>query len=269
MKRRLRRSILGAFLLLAAVPGFAGIHYKSLAQTEGAEQAGAIRAEGWVSGDNAKVTFVESAGNPILKEGSFLLTKDGGKTLYLVNPKEKTYAEWSLQGMLGSVGAVMNGIGPLLKVQYSEPKVEKLLDEDGGTVAGLPTRHYKVRTSYSMTVKVLGMSNNTDVVNEQDIWATSRLQDTGLGVWLRTGSPRTGNAEFDKRFLAAEAGKFQGFPLKMITVSTSTAKKGNRTTTTRSTMEVTQLDADAAIPASTFEIPTGFERTEIMAVPTP
>jgi len=260
------RSILGtALFLILSVPCFAGIHYKSVTKTEAAsaQGSGEIQAEGWVSGNNAKVTFVASSGNPVLKEGTYLITKDGGKTLYLVNPTEKTYAEWSLEGMLGTVGAVMNSLGPLLKIQFSEPKVEKVLEEDGGTVAGLPTRHYKLHTSYTMSVKVLGMGNTTDVVSDQDIWTTARLQDVGLGVWLRAEPPRTGNAEFDK-LLAADAVKFQGFPLKMVTVNTSTSKRGNRTNTTRSTMEVTQLDTSAAVPASTFEIPVGYEKTEIM-----
>jgi len=266
VKRQLGRSILATALFLAvAVPCSAGIHYKAVTKTEG-PQNGDVQAEGWVSGDNAKVAFVESAGNPVLKQGMYLVTKDGGKTLFLVNPEEKTYAEWSLQGLLGTVGAVMNGLGPLLKIQFSPPKVEKILEEDGGTIAGFPTRHYKLRTSYTMTVKVLGMGNTTDVVSDQDVWATSKLQDAGLGVWLRAEPPRTGNQEFDK-LLAAEAVKFEGFPLKMVTVNTSTAKKGNRTQTTRSTMEVTQLDASASVPASAFEIPAGYERTEIMPVP--
>ncbi|HEV8578602.1 MAG TPA: DUF4412 domain-containing protein [Thermoanaerobaculia bacterium] len=267
--RQLVRSIAGAALFLAvSVPCFAGIHYKSVTKTQGdaAAQNSDIQVEGWVAGDNAKVTFVESSGNPVLQKGSYLVTKDGGKTLLLVNPEEKTYAEWSLQGMLGTVGAIMNGMGPLLKIQFSEPKVEKLLEEDGGAIVGLPTRHYKTRTSYTMTVRVLGMGNTTDVVSEQDIWATSKLQDVGLGVWLRAEPPRTGNADFDK-MIAAGAVKFQGFPLKMVTVNTSTAKKGNRTTTTRSTMEVTQLDTNAAVPASAFEIPAGYEKTEIMPMP--
>jgi hypothetical protein len=88
----------------------------------------------------------------------------------------------------------------------------------------------------------------------------------GLGVWLRAAPPRTGNAEFDK-LIAAEAVNLQGFPLKMVTVNTSTAKKGNRTTTTRSTMEVTQVDTNAAVPAAAFEIPAGYEKTEIMPAP--
>lgn len=261
--KQLGRSILGAALFLSlSVPGFAGIHYKAVTKTEG-PQNGDIQVEGWVSGDNAKVAILESAGNPVLQQDAYLVTKDGGKTLYLVNPKDKTYAEWNLQGLLGTVGAVMNGLGPLLKIQFSEPKVEKLGEEDGGTVAGLPTRHYKLRTSYSMSVKVLGMGNTTDVVSDQDVWATSKLQDVGLGVWLRAEPPRTGNAEFDK-LIAAEAVKPQGFPLKMITVNTSTSKRGNRTQTTKSTMEVTQLDTSASVPASAFEIPAGYEKTEIM-----
>ena len=269
MKQQLVRSILGtALLLAAAVPSSAGIHYKAVTKTEAPDQRGSgqIQAEGWVSGDNAKVVFVESSGNPVLEKGTYLLTKDGGKTLFLVNPEEKTYAEWSLQGMLGTVGAIMQGMGPLLKIQFSQPKVEKLAEEDGGTIAGLPTRHYKLRTSYSMTVKVLGMGNTSDVVSEQDVWATPKLQDLGLGVWLRAEPPRTGNEEFDK-LIAAEAVKFEGFPLKMVTVNTTTSKKGNRAQTTRSTMEVTQLDANAAVPASTFEIPAGYEKTELLAVP--
>jgi uncharacterized protein DUF4412 len=266
VKQLVRSTLCAALFLVLAVPCFAGIHYKAVTKTQdAAAKNGEIQVEGWVSGDNAKVAFVESSGNPMTQEGTFLITKDGGRTLYLVNPKEKTYAEWDLQGMLGMVGGIMSGMGPLLKVQFSEPKVEKILEEDGGTVAGLPTRHVKLRTSYTMTVKVFGMGNTTDVVSEQDIWATTKLQDPALGVWLRAEPPRTGNAEFDK-LIAAEAGKFQGFPLKMVTVSTSTQKKGNKTTTTRSTMEVTQIDTSASVPASAFEIPAGYEKVELLPV---
>ena len=100
--------------------------------------------------------------------------------------------------MLGAVGAVMNGMGPLLKIQFTDLKSDKVSDEDGGLVAGLPTRHYKFHTTYTMTIKVLGMGNTANVVSDQDVWATTRLTDVGLGVWLRAEPPRTGNAEFDK-----------------------------------------------------------------------
>jgi hypothetical protein len=263
--RRLTLAFIAAALVLAAAPCSAGIHYKSATKTwsEGANaRSSDIQAEGWVAGEKAKVAFLESNGNPVARQGTYMVTKDGGKTLYLVNPQDKTYAQWDLQGMLGVVGAVMNGMGPLLRIQFSDPKTEKLAEEDGGLVAGVPTRHYKYRTSYTMTVKVLGMGNTANVVSEQDIWATTKATDAGLGVWLRAEPTRTGNKEFDK-LLTSSAAKFQGFPLKVVTVSTSTQQKGNKQTVTHSTMEVTQLDAGASVPASTFEIPAGYKETQI------
>jgi hypothetical protein len=266
--RKLTLSLLSAALLLAAVPCFAGIHYKSVTRTE-AEGAkarnGDVRAEGWVAGEKAKVAFLESNGNPMAQQGTYIVTKDGGKTLYLVNPKDKTYAEWSLQGLLGTVGAIMNGMGPLLKVQFSDLKASKVAEEDGGTVLGVSTRHYKFHTTYTMSIKVFGLGNTANVVSDQDVWATTRLTDIGLGVWLRAEPPRTGNAEFDK-LLAAQAGKYEGFPLKVVTTSTSTQQKGNKSTTSHTTVEVTELDRNASVPASAFEIPAGYK--EIQMVPT-
>jgi hypothetical protein len=220
-----------------------------------------MEVEGWVSSDMARVEFKESD-NPVVKGGAYLITKDGGKTIYLVDPQEKTYAKWDLQAMLGLAGAVMQGMGPLLKMEFSDPKVEKLLDEDGGTVAGQPTRHTRYRTSYGMKVKVLGMGNESNVVTEQDIWSTDRLQDVGLGIWLRSDPVRTGNPQFDK-LIAAEVEKTRGFPLKTVTVSTTTPKKGNKTTS-RSTMQVTELDTSADVAAASFEIPAGYQETQLL-----
>ncbi|HEY0557720.1 MAG TPA: DUF4412 domain-containing protein [Thermoanaerobaculia bacterium] len=257
-----------AAFVLAAAPGFAGIHYKSVSRTESEgsrARSSDVQAEGWVAADKAKIVFLESHDNPVAQQGTYLLTKDGGRTLYLVNPKDQTYAKWSLQGMLGTIGAVMNGMGPLLKIQFSDLKADKVAEEDGGKILGLPTRHTRFRTTYVASVKVLGMGSTSNVVSEQEVWSTTSLADPGLGVWLRAEPPRTGNTEFDK-LITSQAGHIQGYPLKMVTVTTNTAQKGNRTTTTRSTMEVTQIDTSAAVPASTFEIPAGYKETQIEPV---
>lgn len=263
--RRAVHSIVGiAILLAAAVPCSAGIRYKAVTKTEVDSGRGnsTVEVEGWVSGDNAKVVFLQSGGNPITKKGAYMLTKNGGKTLYLVDPEEKTYSEFDLSALLGTMGAVMNGMGPMLKIQFTDPKVEKISEGDGGALLGLPTKHSKHKTSYSMTVKVFGMGNASDVVQEQDVWTTTALADAGLGVWLRAEPPKTGNTEFDK-LLASETGRYSGFPLKMTTVSTTTQKKGNKQQVTRQTMEVTQIDTKASVPDSTFEIPAGYEETQL------
>lgn len=259
---KFQRSVLSVLLLLAAAaPSWAGIHYKAVTTNQDARSKETkMQVEGWVSGDNAKVVFQDS-NNPMAQEGAYLITKDGGRTIYLVDPKEKTYMKWDIEAMLGMAGAVIEGMGPLLKMEFTEPKVEKLAQGDGGTIHGLPTQHSKYRTSYSMKVRVMGMGQESQIVSEQDIWSTTKLADPALGVWLRKNPPKLGNEQFD-RLIKAEMEKVSGYPLKTVTVTTTTDKKG-RQSTSRSTMEVTQLDMNANVPANSFEIPAGYEETQM------
>lgn len=263
--RKTSSIVLGAALFVAAAPAFAGIHYKSVTKSEGPrEQANEVQAEGWVAGDKARVEFKDSTSrNPMTQKGTYLLTKDGGKTLYLVNPEEKTYGTLDLSAMLGTVGSVMTGMGPLLKIQFSEPQVEKIADEDGGKVAGMPAHHTKYRTTYTTTVKVLGMGRSSAVVTEQDFWTTTKVVDPGMGVWLRAEPVRTGNADFD-RLLTAEKYKLQGFPLKMVTVTTNTDSKNGKVTTSHNSMEVTEIQTSATVPAGSFELPAGYKETQMV-----
>jgi hypothetical protein len=263
--RKTNSIVLGAALFVAAAPAFAGIHYKSTTKPEGPRgRDSEVQAEGWVAGEKARVEFKESTNpSPATQKGTYLLTKDGGKTIYLVNPQEKTYGVMDLSALLGAVGTVMNGMGPLLKIQFSEPKVEKMLDEDGGKVAGLAAHHTKYRTSYTTTVKVLGMGRSSNVVTEQDFWTTTKVADPGMGVWLRAEPPRTGNADFD-RLITAEKYKLQGYPLKMVTVTTNTDAKNGKVTTTHSSMEVTELETGASVPAGSFEIPAGYKEAQMV-----
>jgi uncharacterized protein DUF4412 len=249
-------------ILAGAVPARAGLRYQAVTTSEGrAGRGNEMKVEGWVSGDKARVEFKES-GNPMAKSGTYILTKDGGKTLYLVNPEEKTYAQWDLNAMLGMVGGIMNGMGPILKLEFSDPKFEKISEEDGGTLLGFPTRHYKFRTSYSMKMRVLGFGNASDTVTDQEVWATTKFADPGLKVWLRSEPPKTGNEQFDK-LIAAEAEKqrVSGFPLK--SVSTTTTTQRGKQTVTHYALEVTQLETKP-VPDASFEIPAGYKETQML-----
>lgn len=262
---KLATLVAAVLLALAAAPAFAGIHYKATTRMENPQARGNnndMQVEGWAAGDKARVEFRESS-NPLMKKGSYLISKDGGKTIYLVSPEDKTYAAWDVAAMLGTMGGIMNGMGPLLKFEVSNPKVEKSLDEDGGTLLGLPTRHLRYRTSYTMTMKIFGRGNTSDVVIDQDVWATQKLPDPALGVWLRANPPRTGNEQIDK-LITAQSGKIEGIPLKTVSVSTSTDQKRGQKTVTRTTMEVTQLDTAATVTPSSFEIPAGYKETEML-----
>jgi hypothetical protein len=247
--------------LACAMPAVAGIHYKSRSFQEGkgASKQMDMTVESWVDGDNAKILFTESK-NDLMGKDSYLVTTDGGKIIYLVDPKEKTYTEWDLDAMMNMFGAVMESMGGMLQMEFSDPEVEKLLEESGGTVVGLPTTHYRYRTAYTMDMKIMGMKRSQSFETVQDIWSTEELADPALGVWLKRDPPSMGNAGIEK-VIAAEMSKMKGFPLKTVQETITTGQKGKQQTTITTT-EVYELDQTTVSP-ETFEIPADYERREM------
>lgn len=251
-------SVLGVVVLLVfAAHSFAGVYYVAQTTAEGGKSAEKqnMIVKAWASGDSGKVVFEESE-NPMMGKGTYIITKDGGKTMFLVDPKEKTYMKWDLDSMMGLLGGAMK----MMNLKFTDPKVEFLGEEPGGLVAGIPTTRYSYRTSYAMSMSFMMMKKNSRVMKDEEIWAATKLADAALGIWLRKAPPKTGNEDMDK-LIKAEMGKVQGFPLKRKTVTTSTDEKDKKEVTTI-TMEVTELQM-VPVPDSTFEIPSDYKETSL------
>jgi hypothetical protein len=259
----MKHSIATALLaVLLAAPALAGMTYESTTTIKGPQGDQVIRTEGWVEGDNAKVVF-EQSDNPLFTEGGYLLTTDGGRTLLMVNPKEKTYMPFDIGQLAGMAGAMMQGLGGMVKMSFTNHRIEKLVEEPGGQLLGHDTTHYRFRTSYDMEIRVMGMGQASANETVTDTWATTSLADPGFGAWLRRDPPKTGIADLDALIAAEVSQGVSGVPLKMVSVTTSKDKKKGKTQTTTTTMEVTSL-REQAIPGGTFQIPAGYERVEML-----
>jgi hypothetical protein len=252
-------------LFVLAAPGWAGTYYEATTTVATGQRGGDSRmvVHGWVEGDRARVEFRDS-NNPMVGKGNYLITTDGGKTLFMVDPKEKTYMAWDLGAMAGALGSMMQAAGGMVNIEFRDHKLERLSQEAGPRMLGHPTTHYRFRTAYTTEVKVFRMGQETRTETLQEVWATTALTDAGFGAWLRNEPPRTGIAGLDE-MLRNEMGTTEGFPLKMVSTSTNTDKKGKQSTST-TTMEVTVL-REEPVPASMFAIPEGYERTEIPTFP--
>ncbi|MCB1032704.1 MAG: DUF4412 domain-containing protein [Acidobacteria bacterium] len=253
----MKKTILLAFLIscLALAGGAsAGVYYE--AKTTVDNGPGSMLVHAWIDGENARIEMIESD-NPMMKDGTYMITRDAGKTLYLVNPKEETYSEWDLSAMMNLV----EGMSGLVSMEFSEPEVEKLDEKDGGTIAGYSTRYYKYRTSYDMQMKILGMKRNMSSVSLQELWLSDDLDQPAMTVWLRKGA-RSGDGSLD-RLIAAEMEKVKGFPLKTVTVSSSVGGKKGKETTSTTTMEVTTL-RNESVDAKRFEIPSDYRRVDLL-----
>ncbi len=235
-----------------AVAG-SGVYYRAVTEVD--KGPGSSTVDAWVEGEKARIEFVQSS-VPMIDKGSYLVTRDAGKTLFLVNPKDETFSKWDLQAMLQAAGQVIEGMGGMVQMEFSDPQVENLGEQDGGTLVGLATRQHSFRTAYTIKVKVLGMKRRSTIESEQQIWASSDLDMPAMAVWLRTDQP-TGNEDLDK-IIAAEYKQVTGFPVKTVTVTTTRDKKG-REQTSRSVMEVTELRQGEELATTSFEVPAGYD----------
>lgn len=245
--------------VLIAASASAGIYYEAKTTAQGGRGADAQRAtvKAWVDDDNAKVEFVET-GNPLLSAGGYMLTRDGGETMYFVNPKDKTYAKYDVKAMMQFAG----GMTKMVNLKITNPRVEKLEERPGGVVLGMPATYYKFRTTYGSSMSVMGFKSESQTETVQEMWVVSELLGRAFGTWLRKEPPSMGDPEMDK-LIALEMGKVQGVPLKMVTTSTVTESKKGRTETTTVTMEVTKLEK-VPVPESTFVIPANYTETQLM-----
>ncbi len=254
--------IVAAALLCVAGSASAGVYYEAVTTTEGKGGGmGDVTVHAWVDGDMAKVEFTES-GNPLMGPGSYLLTRNGGKTIYLVNPSEKTYAEWNMEAMMNMAGGAMKMAKGMMNMKFTDPDVEKVGEEPGGSMLGMPTTHYTYRTTYAMEMKFMGMHQKNTTVQDQEIWSTTALDMPAMGIWLKDSGPKTGDEQLDT-LIQAEMDKVKGFPLKQVTVTTTTDEKKGKSQTSTTTMEVTKLEK-TSVPASTFVIPPTYTETSLV-----
>ncbi len=248
---------------LAALPAAADIRYTTRTSSGGDTPNSQMNmvAEGWVDGERAQIYFRESS-NPWMKTGTYLYTPDAGRTLFLVDPEQKTYSEWDLEAILRFAGSVLRGMGPLLKFEVQDPEVKLVSEGPGPALLGLPTTEYELHSSYTMLVKVLGFKNQQSIREVSQIVTTTALPDMALAVWLRNDPPKTGHDGIDqlaeRTWTATE-----GVTLKMRTESTVTGKKGKQQSSWTEFV-VTELDANAGGPPDGYGYPESYTRTSMM-----
>src|SRR5947199_4831626 len=98
-----------AALLLAAAPLFGGTTYDFHSETTGMQQ---ISIDGNVAVDGANARMNVTRGDGMLfKDGSIVLSRDGGKTIDIFDPASKTYFELTVDQMTAGIAGTMKNAG--------------------------------------------------------------------------------------------------------------------------------------------------------------
>ena len=251
---------LGLAMLIASITT-AGIRYEST--TRSVDEDGDVQqvyiVTSWVDGDRARIEFQEAKGGPVPDE-AYMITTDGGATMYMVNPEEQSYMEWNLDRMFQTLGDLQQASGGMVSMDFSDTSAEYQGSSPGGPILGYDTTKHAMKSAFTMEVKVFGMKQSTTVRTETEAWMTDKLAAPGFGAWLRGTPPRTGDPELDS-MLDGIAAKLDGVVLKSVSNSVMVDNKG-RESRSRSMTEVTSIE-ETDIDPSMFEIPEGYEKVEM------
>jgi hypothetical protein len=208
-----------------------------------------------------RIDFSEST-NPLMGTGTSLVSKDG-QTLYLINPKEKTYSKFDLEEMLKAAGGMMQAMGGMMDIKIENPKATQKRGTQDATIAGFPASHYIVESSYAMKVKVLFMKTNTQVTTRRDLWYTEAFP-IGVKDYFQVRSIKSGFGELDK-LIELETLKIPGVLLKSKSVSESKDEKG-KMTKSYDEFEITAWEK-ASLGADLFEVPAGYKEVPLLGIP--
>ncbi|MFN2441786.1 MAG: hypothetical protein ABR517_03790 [Thermoanaerobaculia bacterium] len=224
---------------------------------QGGEQT-ETSGKGVIEGDRSRVDFTAGTAFPI---GSYIISRKGADQILMIDPKRSVYGEIDLSTM-----ASMLASG---SIEVSGVKTNVTQLPDHPTISGFPTDHYRIETSYRITLKSGPLPLTQDVNTVIEKWTTNAFGDVA-GGFLDRSVLRTGEPNIDK-ILEAEFSKVKGLPLRQIsTVNTvgvgSLARSSDqigyaprRTSVNEILLSNIRVES---VPSSLFEIPAGYRRAD-------
>lgn len=240
----------------------AGIYYEVVTETafeQGSATGGTrMTARAWAEDGNAKLMFAD-AGNGATSEGTWLVTRDGGRSMTLVNPGQQTYSELDLAGLSERVGDMFKSLEGQADIDFGQPQMKKVSEGPGPEILGYETTHAVYETTYEIRIDMQGSSQSIETRIRREQWITDEIEAPPGGLWPGAGTAATGVQGLDAIVSQESALASQGFPLKSVVVTTTTVK--GTTSTTRSTTRVTGLE-ERDIEDAVFDIPSGFSPDE-------
>ncbi len=231
----------------------AGWQFEAETEQKG-EGAGRGRVKGWLDKASARVEFRQSD-REMFPEGSYLLTQDAGKTLYLVEPGKQTYTRVDVE----KFWAMANQFSEAFKLTFEDVVVRKEFEKKGPSILGYKTRHYRFYVSYMMKMNVFGMVNATHTEVVTDVWTAPSIREPAMYLGLGEFAS-TGHEVFDQ-ILTETIRELDGFVLKQM-AKTIVRPPSGETTESVTKMDIVSLKK-GSVPPETFIVPRGFREVEM------
>jgi hypothetical protein len=251
----MKRVLMAVMAVAIAHTAFAGVTFKVESVSTGIRDV-TISGNAIVEGGNARFNVAKGDGT-LFTDSSFVIAKSGGQTIAVVDPSTKSYYELRLDQLSGGLATLLQQLGGMVTFTVAEPKVNVRDLGTGPKMAGYPTAHKTIESSYDLNLNVMGQKTKVGIATFTETWVTDQIPSE-FATFLQMGDFHTGVAEIDK-LMAANAKAIGGFPLKQI--STMRFAQNDATMTTKTTTTVSAIEKkDFAV--SEFAIPAGYVKSK-------
>jgi hypothetical protein len=252
----MHRMILLLAALAVALPLPAGLVYDFQTVTQEGRSSSALKGTAKIEGTNLRMELSEGDG-VIFRNNSIVISEDNGQTLLVLDPAKKEYYRLSMEETFSTLSNLMQGAGSMFEISIDNQKVDARDLGAGETIEGYPTKKYVVHAEYDLNMRMMGMKRSTSIRSETETWVTDRL-DTGGAAFIQQRAFKTGIEDLDS-LIDKHVEAMRGFPLKSVTNMTTTA--GRRTSTSKTTMTVTDV-RETAVAASEFVVPSDYREVD-------
>lgn len=244
-------------LALVSLPSFASIQYDFVQKSttdDVIRPVTDVTGRATIDGARSRIDYV---GGNTYPPGTYVVSTDGARRLYFVDPEKQSYTEFNTSGIPTAL-ATNN-----LKIENFTAKVET--SPERTMIAGVETSHHRITMEYDLTLTVQSIALKQHVKTDIQKWTTDRFPEIDQAFFADPFV--TGNEALDK-LIETEMAKAPGFPMReIITVRTSydvPIRRKVATPNTRTMTRETMITAigEAKSQASMFVVPANFRRAD-------
>jgi hypothetical protein len=96
-----------------------------------------MEVRAWAEGEYGKVEFTRSDSD-LIPAGSHLLTRDGGQTVYQIDPAARTYSVWDMEALFASLGQALKGAEGVVELDFKDVRGAPGRGRQSAAGRGLP-----------------------------------------------------------------------------------------------------------------------------------
>src|SRR3954454_3602530 len=243
LERHMKTILYSVVIVLAALHATAGITYDFRTVTTGLQ---ASDQQGHVSVDGANVRLEFQAGDgSLFQNGTVAISHNGGATLDVLDPAEKTFWELDVNSLTPA------GLADMVKMANEKVNVRDA--GDGAAIETFPTHDKVITARADMNI---GNTPGMRLELTMESWTTEKVP-AAAATFLQRRLGSTGLPMIDK-LIAAQSEQVKGFPLKQIT-NMKVAQGGSTMIEMTSTTTVTNVK-NAPVAAAMFNVPADYKK---------